>query len=521
MLPDWKEYVRYDKRYERPAEVDLLIGNPARAKKQLGWKPKTPFEELVPNHGKCRPGSVKEQVYGMKRGGKMGRELQHGKRIEANHKKWMFMDRYKMVDAPEKFALRYFSVETTDSGLVDKLAYQLRILYHVGMACGYEYVHSPLSFRRSWRSKASGLQRARNQLERLMFFKWGSRIPAYRLIDKAWNITSRVERLLGALFKEERAFSRFLGLDRFDQYITDKKFQNYTVIDVPYDRILENNAFTNIHQLRGAIEEFIAPSNPVVYRFSAGRMYPYIARLKGLLEASGVDTEDYNFLDLSGRYWAARNKWPVSLVPDNGKINVVIHIRRGDSTVIDLGKRRIYLHGGLVTREAFERLLDVDPGRQVDTREYKLLLDKMFDEFGADNFSCTLISDGYEQTLNLVIKAIYRGHLRLDDQELTNLRRYIMSPDEELLELAGHTNAYAIIGESNSNLCKSIHALACADIVLYGSLGFSFGVHKLFSKGQDSIMVGVKDDYNQHRRRIGMMMAARANKRRARVSESV
>jgi GDPmannose 4,6-dehydratase len=44
---DWKEYVRYDKRYERPAEVDLLIGNPARAKKQLGWEPKTRFEQLV------------------------------------------------------------------------------------------------------------------------------------------------------------------------------------------------------------------------------------------------------------------------------------------------------------------------------------------------------------------------------------------------------------------------------------------------------------------------------------------
>jgi GDPmannose 4,6-dehydratase len=44
---DWKEYVRYDKRYERPAEVDLLIGNPAKAKKQLGWEPKVRFQDLV------------------------------------------------------------------------------------------------------------------------------------------------------------------------------------------------------------------------------------------------------------------------------------------------------------------------------------------------------------------------------------------------------------------------------------------------------------------------------------------
>jgi len=44
---DWKQYVRYDQRYERPAEVDLLIGNPAKAKKLLGWEPKVRFEELV------------------------------------------------------------------------------------------------------------------------------------------------------------------------------------------------------------------------------------------------------------------------------------------------------------------------------------------------------------------------------------------------------------------------------------------------------------------------------------------
>lgn len=44
---DWKEFVRFDKRYERPAEVDLLIGNAAKAKKQLGWEPQVRFEQLV------------------------------------------------------------------------------------------------------------------------------------------------------------------------------------------------------------------------------------------------------------------------------------------------------------------------------------------------------------------------------------------------------------------------------------------------------------------------------------------
>jgi GDPmannose 4,6-dehydratase len=44
---DWKQYVKHDARYERPAEVNLLKGNPAKARKQLGWEPKTTFKGLV------------------------------------------------------------------------------------------------------------------------------------------------------------------------------------------------------------------------------------------------------------------------------------------------------------------------------------------------------------------------------------------------------------------------------------------------------------------------------------------
>ena len=43
---DWHEFVRFDERYMRPAEVDLLIGDPSKAKKQLGWEPKVKFREL-------------------------------------------------------------------------------------------------------------------------------------------------------------------------------------------------------------------------------------------------------------------------------------------------------------------------------------------------------------------------------------------------------------------------------------------------------------------------------------------
>ena len=39
--------VRIDPRYFRPTEVDLLIGDASKAREKLGWKPKTPFAQLV------------------------------------------------------------------------------------------------------------------------------------------------------------------------------------------------------------------------------------------------------------------------------------------------------------------------------------------------------------------------------------------------------------------------------------------------------------------------------------------
>ncbi len=44
---DWKKYVVIDPKFMRPAEVDLLVGDPGKAKEKLGWKPKVSFPELV------------------------------------------------------------------------------------------------------------------------------------------------------------------------------------------------------------------------------------------------------------------------------------------------------------------------------------------------------------------------------------------------------------------------------------------------------------------------------------------
>ena len=44
---DWRRHVETDPRFLRPAEVDTVVGNPAKARRVLGWQPRTPFRELV------------------------------------------------------------------------------------------------------------------------------------------------------------------------------------------------------------------------------------------------------------------------------------------------------------------------------------------------------------------------------------------------------------------------------------------------------------------------------------------
>jgi GDPmannose 4,6-dehydratase len=44
---DWQQYVKIDSAFMRPAEVDLLVGSPEKAEKQLGWKPEVSFEQMI------------------------------------------------------------------------------------------------------------------------------------------------------------------------------------------------------------------------------------------------------------------------------------------------------------------------------------------------------------------------------------------------------------------------------------------------------------------------------------------
>lgn len=69
---DWEKYVKIDKRYLRPTEVDLLLGDSSKAQKELKWKPKVTFKQLVKMMVDADMALVDRQLHGTKGKAKHG-----------------------------------------------------------------------------------------------------------------------------------------------------------------------------------------------------------------------------------------------------------------------------------------------------------------------------------------------------------------------------------------------------------------------------------------------------------------
>ncbi len=63
---DWKKYVKIDKRYLRPTEVDLLLGDCSKARKVLNWQPKVKFKDLVKMMVDADMALISRQIHGSK-----------------------------------------------------------------------------------------------------------------------------------------------------------------------------------------------------------------------------------------------------------------------------------------------------------------------------------------------------------------------------------------------------------------------------------------------------------------------
>jgi hypothetical protein len=401
---------------------------------------------------------------------------------------------------------RYFTIATNDSGIADKVSYQLHILYRLGAACGFHYIHTPLTFPRSWHSHAHSLRTTKYWIERKLFLDLGMRIPGYRLIDRA--LSKSISLLDYAINDSGNKLNRFLGFDKIVPRITDACFSNLHTVNIPVEDILINADVKTLDDLRAAINRCCPITPSKMYRFAVEQMtYPDLEKIKNLLVKAGVDIKSYDFLGIRDNYWRARQDWPLNLPFAPEKIKLVIHYRLGDSTVLPLGGRSLYIHGRtVVDRERFEEIWKCDPGRNTSSVKYERIMFRLFNEFGRKSFSFIFISDGYTRMLESIMFALRRKELNLTLTELRIIRDVEQLGDQSLRDLAVKLNAYPIIGESNETLCKCIHAIASADVLVYASGGFASGVHSLFNQNRSSMRISVEGNPDAACRRIGEMM---------------
>lgn len=364
------------------------------------------------------------------------------------------------------FTIKFSGV---NAGLSDMLI-RLYSMYKIGKALSYQYVHTPFICKRSY----------------------------------PLNYTDRVlKKIIGD--KVYQPLNRFIGLDKCDMNIFDKNFLHYNLVDLNIEDILENDCISNISELKNIIEGTNHTKKPTIYSFlTTKNFYKFDTQSKvnNLLHDT-VSIEDFRDL-VTKRYWKAREKWSISVPFDETKIKILIHVRRGDRACINLSERVICLHGHKaaiandiddIVKRARSLLGTENFQRPCAASEITLILQKIFDTYGASKFSTIILSDGYETAFKVIKSNVEKGLLNLNKAELDQLVTAEEDCHNEFLSFGKSQNISTIIGESKTNFFKSVHAIASADIIIKTTGGFASVLHKFFKKSDTPpIIIDTEDE---------------------------
>lgn len=366
------------------------------------------------------------------------------------------------------FTIKFVGV---NSGLSDMLV-RLCSMYKLGKALSYNYIHTPFICKRSY---------------------------PLNYLDKT------LKKIVGD--KIYYTLNKFIGLDKCEMNIFERRFFYYKIVEINIEDLLNEPSIYNISSLKNSIENN-NNTVPIIYSFlTTGKFYKFDTQSKidNLLQ-NVVGIEDFRNL-VTKNYWKAREKWSVPLPFDETKVKIVVHIRRGDRACINLGKRVICLHGhktAIVTNgnnmiEQAKDLLETENfSRPSTVSEIMLILQKIFDIYGKNNFSAIVLSDGYNRAFKVIKSNINNGQLNLSKSELNQLAIVERDCYKEFLIFSDDRNMSTIVGESKNNFFRSVHAIASADIVIKSSGGFASVLHKFLKKSNTPPIIIDVEQYKLH-----------------------
>lgn len=360
--------------------------------------------------------------------------------------------------------MTFFTIRVGLAGLGDQLN-QLSYLYALGKALSYTYVHTPFV------------------------------CPRSSSLSLCSRLIRRFSKSIGYLNTHDRVV-KFIGLDRHDLNINDAYFSGYKIVDVDLEPALSTNTNPTIFQIKKYIDKLESCPQPALYSFTwTPGMYDLIPKLDHLMSTLSTSENNIDF-DFAARYWQARSSDPIDLPFDNNKITVAVHIRRGDTACINLNGKIISTLGNVryvnSINEATDKWME-----QIATYEYYNCIRHLFNRYGEDSFSVVVLSDGYDRTFDIIKHKSNIHNLGLNKHELRQLNKLHHSYEKDDMHIfKQHPNISTIIGESQRKLFHSIHAIACADIVIYGSRSFAIRMHEFRKPNHTSIMINVRE-YNE------------------------
>lgn len=388
----------------------------------------------------------------------------------------------------------FFTVKLVKSGLGDML-WQLSLLYRISQLSDYTstYIHTPFAYEKRYKLTLFG--------------------KIFKKIENAVNDFLGID-------KYSQKLSKFLGLDKLELNISDKKFANYQIIEIPIHKIFQEDKILDIYQLKNSFKKFIESvtpsSKPVIYCLTfTPELYAHrrAFQLEELL--NGADPEEITLkslkLKLSESYRKAREDRPVHIPFDAQTVKVVIHLRKGDRMLVNLSKKIIGIFSTNV--KVFESKSDLDEwesnnySNYNDTHKAYALVEKIFSRYGKENFSVIVISDGYERTYQNIKHAIFKGKITFSKEEKSQIEKLEKIANTEFDIFSNFSNVSTIIGESENNTFKSIHAIICADIIIKTTGGFAWVLHSLFkSQDRPSTIVKLGQDDHHTIEKIGVFL---------------
>ena len=318
----------------------------------------------------------------------------------------------------------YFTANVNTNGFTDQIA-RLIFFYKVGSSLGLYYHHTPLQSDRS--------------------------LPVDNAQTKENN----------------RDIYSFIGLNQYFESLSfeiPKEGCEHILIDLDqmeFERRSGTSYENFIFFLKHKMWDHINEEKNIVIHFRGSENVFYYYRLIAPVKSS---------LTIRKAYFQHRQKNPCKSVFSQGKAKLLLHIRQGDTAIIETPWKH-YIGTSYKIQNRFTEADSegaVGDHHVIGVKIYYNFLKELFDELGSRQFSAVMFSDGFKRAFRDIIE--YMETTSPDSPKIDALNKQKETYDQvQFKEFLEWDNVDTYVGEENEKLYRLFHSYMESDIIIFGS----------------------------------------------------